>query len=59
MKPKPHLTDYVSIPFKREGAFKEGNKETASRGMQVSIPFKREGAFKGHSQWHSQSSAAV
>ena len=50
---KPSLGDNsysvsnVSIPFKREGAFKDANKKIArAQTTHVSIPFKREGAFK-------------
>ena len=37
----------VSIPFKREGAFKVSRLWDESLCNHVSIPFKREGAFKG------------
>ena len=38
----------VSIPFKREGVFKDNfvNRNTSLSHNRVSIPFKREGVFK-------------
>ena len=36
----------VSIPFKREGKWKDGEPNDALPTMPVSIPFKREGKWK-------------
>ena len=41
----------VSIPFKREGAWKVKSRTDMTAGQyQVSIPFKREGAWKAVSK---------
>ena len=50
----------VSIPFKREGAFKVSDYINQSTALhltprKVSIPFKREGAFKGKGSEHEKS----
>ena len=47
----PECETVVSIPFKREGAWKELKNEKRNNGSRrVSIPFKREGAWKAPTQ---------
>ena len=50
--------DKVSIPFKRETAFKQGTSVSFLERGKVSIPFKRETAFKHRTRIRSQDIAS-